>query len=104
MAHTAEELRKHIKVYWVVLVTLAILTVVTVSSANLDAGFVVGLVIALLIATIKGSLVAGFFMHLLYDRHKWLYGLLLLCGFFFLLLVLLPVLTTEEARLIERVP
>lgn len=104
MTAGAEEARKHIKVYLGVLGALAVLTVVTVSAAGLQTGIIVGVAIAMLIAVVKGSLVAGFFMHLLYDRKGWLYGLLVLCFVFFVVLMLLPVLSVEETRLLENVP
>ena len=104
MAATAEEIRKHIKIYLVVLGALGILTIVTVSASGLKTSVAVGIAIAMLIAIVKGSLVAGFFMHLLYDRKGWLYGLLVLCFFFFVILMLLPVLSVEETRALENVP
>ncbi|MBD3223164.1 MAG: cytochrome-c oxidase [Caldithrix sp.] len=56
-----------LKTYLGVAVGLFILTVVTVAVSFLDFG-PFNLVVALLIAAIKGSLVALFFMHLLYDN------------------------------------
>ncbi len=47
---------------------LFILTGVTVAASFVDIGGVGNLILALLIASIKGSLVALFFMHLLYDN------------------------------------
>ena len=55
------------KVYAVVLAALLALTVVTVTAAGIDFG-PYNTVIALVIATIKASLVALFFMHLRYDK------------------------------------
>ena len=55
------------KVYAVVLAALLARTVVTVTAAGIDFG-PYNTVIALVIATIKASLVALFFMHLRYDK------------------------------------
>jgi cytochrome c oxidase subunit IV len=54
------------KIYVVIWVILMVLTVTTVFAATLELGLF-NIVLALLIATIKGTLVALFFMHLRYD-------------------------------------
>ncbi len=58
-------------VYLVVLALLLVLTAVTVAIAQVNLG-PFNLVVAMLVATIKGSLVALFFMHLLYDKKLYL--------------------------------
>ena len=63
-----EDVRKHVRVYVAVFAALAVLTVVTVAVAYLDLSVVPALVVALLIATVKGGLVAGYFMHLLSEK------------------------------------
>jgi cytochrome c oxidase subunit IV len=55
------------KVYLGVLVTLLILTFVTVGASYINFG-AFNVIVAILIATIKASLVALFFMHLLHDK------------------------------------
>jgi len=104
MAAGAEQIRKHVRLYWCIFGALAVLTVVTVAANNLQVGVVVGVFIALAIATLKGSLVAGFFMHLAFDRNRSLFALLILCAIFFAVLLLIPVLTMEETRALENVP
>ncbi len=54
------------KLYLGILVALLILTVVTVAAAGVDFGSA-NVIIAVLIATVKASLVALFFMHLRHD-------------------------------------
>ncbi len=49
-------------------VTLAILTVITVTVTNWDFGYNANLAVAMTIATIKGALVVLYFMHLRWDR------------------------------------
>jgi len=63
------------------LLALLVLTAITVGAAyvNLGSGNVV---VALLIATIKASLVALFFMHLRWDKP--VYGIVAMAGFLFL--------------------
>ena len=55
------------KVYIIVFVSLLFLTVITVFSAQIDLGSF-NIILALLIATVKSSLVLLFFMHLYYDN------------------------------------
>ncbi len=49
--------------------TLVVLTIITVGASRIDLGTSVNLAIALVIATIKASVVCAFFMHLWFD-HK----------------------------------
>ena len=51
--------------------------------------------VALIIATIKGSMVASVFMHLSHEK-KWIYGSLLLTVVFFVVLLFLPLLTVAD--------
>jgi cytochrome c oxidase subunit 4 len=83
------------KTYALVLAGLLILTVITVWAAAFDFG-AWNVVIALLIATLKGSLVALFFMHLRHDRFNALMfagGLLFLAVF--LIFTLFDIATRE---------
>jgi cytochrome c oxidase subunit IV len=89
--HSPEEIRREMRVYLVVFAGLAVLTAATVAARtflNLPAGPTVA--VALVIASIKGSLVAGFFMHLLSEK-KVIYGVLILTAVFFAVLLFLPV-------------
>lgn len=63
-----EDVKKHVRIYISVFAALAVLTVVTVAVAYLDLPIVPALVVALIIATIKGGLVAGYFMHLVSEK------------------------------------
>lgn len=55
-----------LKVYFNVLFALMILTVITVAAARVDFGSL-NTIIALAIASVKATLVLGYFMHLKYD-------------------------------------
>ena len=55
-----EAIRKHAKVYWVIFGTLMVLTVLTVAASKLDVPMPTAVAIALVIACIKGGLVAGY--------------------------------------------
>ena len=87
--HSAEDIKKETRVYILVFVALAALTLVTVGVSYLDLSGAAAIGLALFIATIKGSLVAAYFMHLLSER-KLIYAVLLLTVFFFVALLLLP--------------
>ena len=87
--HTVEEIKKETRTYLLVFVALAALTIITVAVSYLDLSFTAGLTLALAIATIKGSLVACFFMHLISER-KLVYSVLVLTVAFFVVLMALP--------------
>jgi cytochrome c oxidase subunit IV len=74
----AREKRK----YLIIFGCLAVLTGVTVGVSYLDLPTWQAIALALLVATVKGSLVAAFFMHLLSER-RLIYAVLLLTVFFF---------------------
>ena len=87
----SEDVQAHIQLYKKIGAALMVLTVVTVLASFLPVGIALGVVVALIIATVKGSLVASYFMHLVGER-KSIYFTLLLTGFFFLLLIFIPLL------------
>lgn len=86
------DIDKHVRTYILVFVALLALTLVTVaiSYLQLPIGPAVGL--ALLVALVKGSLVACFFMHLISER-KLIYLVMAFTVFFFLFVLLGPWLT-----------
>jgi cytochrome c oxidase subunit 4 len=69
-----------------------VLTVVTVAIARVHLPVPIAVSVALLVATIKGSLVACYFMHLISEK-KLILAVLLLTVVFFAVLLALPVLT-----------
>lgn len=64
----AEDVKKHVRVYMAVFAALAVLTIVTVAVGYIHLPIIPALVVALLIATIKSGLVAGYFMHLITEE------------------------------------
>ena len=62
------DIKKHIRVYLIVFGALAVLTVLTVAVAYLDLSVWPALIVALIIASVKGGLVAGYFMHLVSEK------------------------------------
>ncbi|MDH3254028.1 MAG: cytochrome C oxidase subunit IV family protein [Acidobacteriota bacterium] len=94
--HDTAEIDKHVRTYILVFVGLMALTLVTVAVSYLDLSIAAGVGLALLIAAVKGSLVACFFMHLINER-KLILAVLLFTVLFFLAVLLLPVLTQSNA-------
>jgi len=89
--HSPEQIRKEMKVYLAVFIGLAVLTAVTVGACyGLKLPVHQAILVALIIASIKGFLVAAFFMHLLSEK-KVIYGVLILTVIFFIFLMMLPV-------------
>ena len=77
-----EAVKKEIRKYLYVFFTLAVLTGVTVWIATFHLPIHTAVIIALVVAVTKGSLVAAFFMHLISER-KLIYAVLVLTVFFF---------------------
>lgn len=88
---TTEDIKKHVRIYILVFVALLALTVVTVWVSYLHLSIVPAVILALVIATIKGALVASYFMHLISEK-KLVYFTLILTVAFFITLVALPLL------------
>ena len=95
--HDAESIRKETRTYIGVFIALAVLTVLTVAVSYFHMPPALAIGVALLIAAFKGSLVAGFFMHLLHER-KLIYWLLILTVVFFLVLLFWPTLNAWNQR------
>ncbi len=87
--NSVEEIKRETRVYRNVFFALAAFTAITVAISYMHVSFALALSLALLVATIKGSLVACYFMHLLSER-KLIYAVLLLTAGFFLVLLFLP--------------
>ena len=90
---SAEDIKKHVRVYLLVFAALAVLTVVTVGISYLHLPTHWAILFALVVATVKGSLVACYFMHLISER-KVIYYILLICVLFFAVLLWAPVATS----------
>jgi len=72
-----------------------VLTVVTVAISRFHLPVHQAVTIALIVATIKGSLVACYFMHLISEK-KLIYAVLALTAFFFVALLALPIFTVSD--------
>jgi cytochrome c oxidase subunit IV len=96
-ASDAEAIRKQTKVYIGVFVALMIGTILTVAVSYFHMPVALAIIVALAIASFKGSLVAAFFMHLAHER-KVIYWILILTVAFFIALMFIPSLTEWNQR------
>jgi len=88
MSTETHDIRKEVKKYFIVFAALLVLTVVTVVASNLQFGVTLGVIVALIIATIKGYLVACNFMHLSSEK-KVVYFVLIIAAVFLIWMMLL---------------
>jgi len=86
------DIDRHVRVYITVFVALMALTVVTVAVSYLHLPPATAIVVALFVATVKGTLVAGYFMHLLSEK-RLIYAVLVITAIKFIALLALPALT-----------
>jgi cytochrome c oxidase subunit 4 len=99
-AHASDDVSKHVKTYFMVFGALMVLTIVTVAVSYLHLPVHQAIIVALFIATIKGSMVALFFMHLNHER-KLIYWVLMLTVVFFFVLMLVP-LSTNLDKIVQK--
>ena len=88
-------MKKAIRTYGVIGGLLLVFTAITVAVNQVHLAVPLAITVALIIATIKGSMVASIFMHLSHEK-KWIYGSLILTVVFFIVLILLPNLTVSD--------
>lgn len=96
VAHDAADIDRHVRIYITVFVSLMVLTIVTVAISYLHLPIAMAVSVALLVATVKGSLVACYFMHLISEK-KLIYAVLIFTVVFFIAVLLGPVLTNLDA-------
>ena len=91
----AVDIDRHVRIYITVFVSLMALTLVTVAVSTLHLPVHQAIAVALIIATIKGSLVACYFMHLISEKKLilWVMGLTVA---FFVVLLLVPTFTAVD--------
>ena len=84
------DIKAEVRRYMLVFGALMFLTVITVAISYLHVPLSVAVTLALIVATIKGTLVACFFMHLISEKH-FIYVLLTFIAIFFIALMFLTV-------------
>ena len=90
-----ESIKKSIRTYWMIGAALFVFTGVTVAVNQVHLAVPLAITVALIIATMKGSMVASIFMHLSHER-KWVYGALILTVIGFFILMAVPMLTMND--------
>ena len=90
MSEHSDDVSKHIRGYLIIGGTLIIGTVLTVLASYLDLGHHWNIVLALIIATVKASLVALYFMHLV-SAKQMIYTVLGFTAFFFIGLMFITI-------------
>jgi cytochrome c oxidase subunit 4 len=99
-ASDAESIRKQTRSYIVVFVTLMVMTVLTVAVSYFHMPVGLAILVALIIASFKGTLVAGVFMHLSHER-KVIYWVLLVTVIFFIVLMAIPSISQWDQRMLR---
>lgn len=92
--HVAE-IDQRVRIYIAVFVALMVLTGVTVTISYLHLPLPIAVTVALLVAAVKGSLVACYFMHVISEK-KLIYAVLALTAVLLLVLLALPVVTVHN--------
>ena len=90
-----EAIKQSVRTYMKVGAALFVGTVITVAANQVHLAVPLAITVALIIASVKGSLVAAVFMHLSNEK-KWIYGSLILTVAFFLVLMAVPMFTIMD--------
>src|SRR5438270_6408700 len=90
------EIQKSIRKYMMIGAALFLFTGITVAVNQVHLAIPFAITVALIIATIKGSMVASVFMHLSHEK-KWIYGALILTLGGFLILMAVPFFTVNDS-------
>ena len=83
---SGHDIAKQVKLYKIIGAVLIVGTIITVLASNVKLGILLGIAVAVIIAGIKGTLVAGYFMHLFSER-RLIYGVLALTAVFIIVMV-----------------
>ena len=91
-----ESIEHHIQTYIRVFIALGVLTVITVAVSYLNVSFIEAFFIAMTVATIKGSLVLGYFMHLITERQMIIWILVATVTTFIILMFIPLIFLTDQ--------
>src|SRR5262245_56555287 len=91
----AEAVRKSIRTYLMIGAALLVFTGITVAANFVHLAVPAAVTLALIIASIKATMVASVFMHLNHEK-QWIYGSLILTVVFFVVLIFVPLFTTMD--------
>ena len=90
-----ESIKKTIRTYWMIGAALFVFTGITVAVNQVHLAVPLAIAVALIIATMKGSMVASVFMHLSHER-RWIYGALILTVIGVAILMTVPLFTMMD--------
>jgi caa(3)-type oxidase subunit IV len=90
-----EAIKKSVRTYWMIGAALYVFTVITVAVNQVHLAVPLAVTVALIVASLKGSMVASIFMHLSHEK-KWIYGSLILTVAGFLILMSVPIFTISD--------
>jgi caa(3)-type oxidase subunit IV len=90
-----ESIRKSIRSYLMIGAALFVFTVITVAVNQVHLAVPLAITVALIVASIKGTMVASVFMHLNHER-QWIYGALILTVIGFIILMTVPMFTVMD--------
>src|SRR5438552_5599979 len=96
MSSDPAAIKKSMRTYLMVGLALFVFTGITVGVNQIHlASIALAITVALIIAIMKGSMVAAIFMHLSHEK-KWIYAALLLTVVGFIVLLLVPLATITD--------
>lgn len=90
-----DAIKKNVRTYWMIGAALYVFTVITVAINQIHLAVPFAIALALVVACMKGSMVAAIFMHLNHEKW-WIYGSLILTVVFFVALMCLPIFTNAD--------
>ena len=96
MSSDPEAIKKTVRTYFMIGAALFVFTGITVAVNQVHLAIPLAITVALIIATIKGSMVASVFMHLSHEK-KWIYGALILTIAGFIILMTVPFFTLNDS-------
>ena len=96
MHSDVESVRNSVRTYFKVGAALFVFTVITVAVNQVHLAIPFAITVALIIATMKGSMVASVFMHLSHEK-RWIYGALVLTVLGFIILMTVPSFTNMDS-------
>jgi caa(3)-type oxidase subunit IV len=95
MHSDGDHVKKRVRTYRLIGAALFMFTAITVGVNQVHLVVPMAITVALIIAAIKGSMVASVFMHLSHEK-QWIYGALLLTVLGFIILIFVPLFTVMD--------
>jgi cytochrome c oxidase subunit IV len=96
MHSSPAEIQASVRKYMMIGAALLVFTVITVAVNQVHLAVPLAITVALIIACMKGTMVAAVFMHLSHEQ-KWIYGALVLTVIGFIILMTVPMFTTMDS-------